>query len=229
MTYRGTLGDVVTLAHELGHAYHNHVMADMRGWSTRYPASLAETASILAETLVGDMLLDDPNASDALKLRVLDMRLHRAATYMLNIPMRFEFERAFYRRREQGPLSVDELCDLMHETQRSVYGHSLDLGATDPWFWASKLHFFLTHIAFYNFPYTFGYLFSAGVLSESRRRGPHAFQSTLIKLLRETGNGDVEDVAERCLGVDLGAPDFWDASLDQVSLDLKRFQTLAGR
>ena len=100
MTFRGTLGDVVTLAHELGHAYHHAIMAGMRSWACRYPASLAETASILAETLVGDVLLNDPESSPTLRLQVLEKRLHSAAIYMLNIPMRFEFEDAFYRRRQ---------------------------------------------------------------------------------------------------------------------------------
>ena len=82
-----------TLARELGHAYRNAVMADMRFWACGYPASLAETASILAETLVGDYLLEDPKTSHGLRLQVLDKRLHSAAVYMLNIPMRYEFER----------------------------------------------------------------------------------------------------------------------------------------
>lgn len=226
MTFRGTLGDVVTLAHELGHAYHHAVMGGMRKWACAYPASLAETASILAETLVGDLLLNDPNSSPELQFQVVEKRLHSAATYMLNIPMRYEFEDAFYARRTHAPLSATELCELMHQTQVSVYGEVLDPEATDPWFWASKLHFFLTGISFYNFPYTFGYLFSCGVLSEARRQGPGAFQPRLIELLQKTGSDSVENVAQDCLGVDLCQPGFWNASLDTVEADLDRFKTL---
>jgi oligoendopeptidase F len=229
MTFRGTLGDVVTLAHELGHAYHHAVMAGMRSWACRYPASLAETASILAETLVGDLLLNDPKSSATLQLQVLEKRLHSAAIYMLNIPMRFEFEDAFYRRRETGPVSAQELCNLMHETQISVYGSALDSDRTDPWFWASKLHFFLTGISFYNFPYTFGYLFSTGVLAEARREGPAVFHPRLTALLEQTGSDSVEGVARDSLGVDLGSPDFWNASLDQVEADLERFKALVSK
>jgi len=224
MTFRGALGDVVTLAHELGHAYHNAVMSEMRFWACGYPASLAETASILAETLVGDYLLEDPNTSRGLRLQVLDKRLHSAAVYMLNIPMRYEFEKTFYERRLAGPLSVNELCALMSETQQRVYGDGLDPEGTDPWFWASKLHFFLTNISFYNFPYTFGYLFSSGVLAEAKAQGPHEFQPRLEALLKATAAGSVEEVVKGSLGVDLGQPDFWLRSLEKVETDLKAFR-----
>jgi len=114
----------------------------------------------------------------------------------------------------------------MHETQLSVYGSALNPEETDPWFWASKLHFFLTGISFYNFPYTFGYLFSTGVLAEARREGPDVFQPRLTALLEQTGSDSVEVVAMDSLGVDLTKPHFWNASLDQVEADLKRFKAL---
>ena len=114
----------------------------------------------------------------------------------------------------------------MHETQLSVYGSALAPDGTDPWFWASKLHFFLTGISFYNFPYTFGYLFSTGVLAEARRVGPAQFHPQLEALLRHTGSASVEVVAGESLGVDLTQSDFWHASLDRVGADLKAFEAL---
>ena len=201
-------------------------MADMRFWACGYPASLAETASILAETLVGDYLLEDPKTSHGLRLQVLDKRLHSAAVYMLNIPMRYEFEKAFYERRVHGPLSAQDLCHLMSETQRRVYGEGLDPEGTDPWFWASKLHFFLTNISFYNFPYTFGYLFSSGVLADARRMGPKEFQPRLETLLRATASGSIEEVVKDSLDVDLGQPTFWLRSLDKVETDLAAFREI---
>ena len=226
MTYRETLGDVVTLAHELGHAYHSRVMRDQRKWACGYPASLAETASILAETLIGDHLLAQPDTSESLRMQVLSKRLSAAVAYLLNIPTRFYFEKAFYERRQQAALSADDLCRLMHETQLSVYGPVIDEDGTDPWFWASKLHFFLTGISFYNFPYTFGYLFSTGVLAEARRVGPAEFQPRLATLLRSTGSAPIEIVANESLGVDLTRPDFWTASLERIGADLEAFEAL---
>ena len=229
MTFRGALGDVVTLAHELGHAYHNAVMADIRGLASRYPASLAETASILCESLVGDFILADENIDDNIRLQFLDKRLHSATVYMLNIPMRYEFECAFYDARTAGALGVNDLCALMDKTQKQVYGEVLDPKGTDPLFWASKLHFFLTGISFYNFPYTFGYLFSSGVLAEARRVGPVEFQPRLRALLRQTASGSVEDVARQALGVDLKKPDFWLNAMDKVQGDLNAFEAMMKR
>jgi oligoendopeptidase F len=201
-------------------------MGDMRYWSGHYPATLAETASIFAEQLVGDLMLADEGCDADLRLQVLAARLQSAVVYMLNIPMRFEFEKAFYGERESGAVPLERLCALMHDTQLDVYGDALDPEGTDPWFWASKLHFFLTGISFYNYPYTFGYLFSLGVRARAAAVGAEAFQPTLIELLRETGNGTVEEVAQRVLGVDLGEPEFWHASIDQVEADLKTFEAL---
>jgi oligoendopeptidase F len=229
MTYGGALGDVITLAHELGHAYHNFVMADMRGWACRYPASLAETASILCESLVGDSILADDTITDDIRLQILSKRLHSASIYMLNIPMRYEFERTFYEQRVHGALSARALSQLMDETQLQVYGDVLDPAGTDPLFWASKLHFFLTGISFYNFPYTFGYLFSSGVLAQARRVGPDVFQPKLRALLRQTANGTVEDVAQEALGVDLAQPDFWLSAMDTVASDLIAFEAIINR
>src|SRR5690606_5307167 len=113
MTYSGAGGDVQTLAHELGHAFHSWVMRDMRYWSRRYTMPLAETASTFAENLVTDAALSSPDTSDAEKLRILDARLQDAEAFLLNIPMRFDFERAVYERRQSGELSVSTFCDLM--------------------------------------------------------------------------------------------------------------------
>ncbi len=223
LSYNDTLGDVQTLAHELGHAWHSHVMADLRPWATLYPMTLAETASTFAECLVGDALLAQPGASAAQRRMVLDLRLDRAAAFVLNIPVRFEFEQAFYAERRDGGVSSARLCALMADTQRRVYGDTLAEDQLDPWFWASKLHFFLTDISFYNFPYTFGYLFSLGVFARARAAGPD-FRATYTRLLRATGSATAEEVAREVLGVELGEPDFWHAALDDVARDLDAFE-----
>ncbi len=223
ITYNGTLGDLSTLAHELGHAYHGHLMRDMRPWARRYPMTLAETASTFAEQLVIDAVLSNPAASAQERAQMLDSRLSDASAFLLNIPMRFEFERALYEERKAGELSVGRLKELMLEAQRHNYGDALAEDDLDPWFWASKLHFYITGTSFYNFPYTFGYLFSLGIFARARQEGPD-FLPRYEELLRLTGSDTAEAVARRSLGVDLEQPDFWRASIDLIEEDLAEFR-----
>ena len=224
LTYNDTLGDVATVAHELGHAFHGGLMRDMRCWSRRYPMTLAETASTFAEQLVIDAVLDDEKASPEVRATALDSRMQDGATFLLNIPTRFYFEEAFYQERKSGEVSVSRLKELMTAAQRRCYGDCLKEEELDPWFWASKLHFYITGLSFYNFPYTFGYLFSLGIFARAKREGP-AFLKRYEELLRLTGSDTAEGVARRCLGVDLERPDFWNESIDWIERDLEQFET----
>lgn len=226
MSFTGFGSDVRTLAHELGHAWHNHVMRDLRTWARQYPMTLAETASIVAETLVSDAQLDAPDTPDAERLALLDARLGQAAIYLLDIPTRLAFERAYYAERARGEVSTDRACALMARAQREVFGDALDPGGVFPWYWAEKLHFFLSGRRFYNFPYTFGYLFGQGVLARARAVGTEAFHPTYVELLRQTGRGTVEEVARAALGVELGERGFWSAALDGAADDLAAFEAL---
>ncbi len=222
MTYNGAMGDVQTLAHELGHAFHNWLMRDMRPWRRSYPMTLAETASTFAENVVTDATLANPNTSAVDRAAILDSRLQDAEAFLLNIPSRFDFEHALYTRRADGELSVRELGELMLEAQRANYGDALAEDELDPWFWASKLHFYITEISFYNFPYTFGYLFSMGIFARAKAEGA-AFLPKYEALLRATGSAPAEQVAQDALGVDLRQPDFWNASIDLIEADLAAF------
>jgi oligoendopeptidase F len=226
LTYGGTSGDVQTLAHELGHAFHNWLMRDMRSWARSYPMTLAETASTFAEQLVIDAALASPHASPAERASILDRRLQDAEVFLLNIPMRFDFEHELYTRRAAGELSVRELKELMLEAQRRNYGDALAHDQLDPWFWASKLHFYITGTSFYNFPYTFGYLFSMGLCARARSEGAK-FLPRYEALLRSTGSAPAEQVARDAMGVDLQAADFWNAAIDLLEADLQEFQKIA--
>jgi len=227
MTFGGSAGDVSTLAHELGHAWHGHLTRALRPWARRYPMTLAETASTFAEQIAHDAVLSDPNAGAAARLAVLDRRLRDAAAFLLNLPMRFDFERGVYEERAGGELPPAQLCERMREAQRSWYGDALADDELDPWFWASKLHFYIAGLSFYNFPYTFGYLFSLGLFERAKAEGP-AFRPRVEELLRLAGSDTAPALARRCLGVDLEQPAFWHASIDSVAADLTRFEAECG-
>ena len=225
MTFNGGMGDVQTLAHELGHSFHSYLMRDMRSWASEYPMTLAETASTFAENVVTSAALKDPKTSRERRIGILDQRLQDSSAFLLNIPMRFDFECALYEARKNGELSVDALKELMLDAQRKNYGGSLDPEGLDPWFWASKLHFYITEVSFYNFPYTFGYLFSLGIFARFLKEGPE-FLPRYEELLRLTGSASAEEVAMQSLGVDLEKPEFWNASIDLIAQDWKAFQDL---
>jgi len=223
MTYSGTASNVSTLAHELGHAYHQHVMNDLPSFAQEYAMNVAETASTFAEWIVSDSAVQA--ASDhAEKLALLDDQLQRAVAFFMNIRARFLFETRFYERRREGLLSADELCALMEEAQREAYAGAL--GAWHPHFWASKLHFYMTEVPFYNFPYTFGYLFSSGIYARAAAEGP-AFASRYAALLRDTGSMTVEELAWKHLGVRLDDIGFWREAAAVPLKDIDTFLSLA--
>ncbi len=226
MTFGGSASDTQTLAHELGHAFHAHLLFDRRPWCRSSPMTLAETASLFAEQLVTQHLLESPTATDEQRLLALEGRLSDAATFLLNIPTRFDFEVALYEERRSGEVSVSRLKELMLRAQRDNYADTLAEEGLDPMFWASKLHFYITQTSFYNFPYTFGFLFALGLFALYRRK-PDGFFSSYEALLRSTGSGTAEEVTKDCAGVDISTPAFWHSCLDLVEADLDAFEALA--
>jgi len=225
MTFDGSAGDVQTLAHELGHAYHSHVMRDLRPLARLYPMTLAESASTFAEQAYTQYVLDHPSTSVGEQLAILNTRLGRVVAFLLDIPVRYAFERAFYEERERGEVSVTRLCEMMCASQRAVFGDAIGEDGLDPWFWASKLHYYITQVSFYNFPYTFGFLFSMH-LWEAFARGGEAGRARYVALLRDTGLDRAEACASRHLGVDLGDPAFWASCMGTFRADLDRFEEL---
>jgi len=222
MTYSGTPGNVSTLAHELGHAYHARLVQELPPLAQEYAMNVAETASTFAEAIVSDALLSRAE-SDAEKLALLDERLQRAVAFCMNIRARFLFETRFYDRRASGMLEAAELGELMTEAQREAFGDAL--GGWHPHFWASKLHFYLTDVPFYNFPYTFGYLFSTGLAAVAAKEG-EAFAERYDALLRDTAVMTVEELALRHLGVRLDEPEFWNDAVAKAVSDVDAFAAL---
>lgn len=228
MTFNESLGDVLTLAHEAGHAYHGAMMRDVRPYARGYPMTLAETASTFGENVLMNGVLDDHKIGDADKARILDSEVGHGAVYLLDIPVRYEFEKSFYEERQQGPLSVSRLKELMVQTQRRIVGDVLETGGEDPYFWASKLHFYITGITFYNFPYTFGYLLSRGLYAMFRNDGV-SFLPKYEEFLRRAGSDTAEKVVKQTVGRNIQKPQFWSEAIHSLEEPLSRLQTLLPR
>jgi len=209
MTYKGSMHDVSTLAHELGHAFHSWVMRDLHEEERGYPMTLAETASIFAETVVSEALIKQAK-SEADRVAFQWSKVDSVAGFMLNIPMRFEFERDFYEMRKSGFVTSSELCVLMEKTWRNWYGETVI--QADPMFWAHKLHFSMSGASFYNFPYSFGYLFALGIYAKREQWGGEFF-SRYKALLRDTGRMTSEDLVAKHLGDDIRRPEFWNRAV----------------
>ncbi|MFH1687913.1 MAG: M3 family oligoendopeptidase [bacterium] len=226
MTYAGTFENMLTLAHELGHAYHSYVLRDRPAFAAHYPMGLAETASIFAETLVIDAALGKSDEKQE-RLMLLDQKLQGAHTLFCDIHTRYLFEKSFYQERQEGMVSKDRLSELMIDAQRKAFGGLLDESGYHPLFWCSKLHFYLAHQPFYNWPYTFGYLFAGGVYDRAKKEGA-AFADKYAALLADTGNMTTEAVAKKHLGVDLSKEDFWVDAVNRSLADVGEFVKLAG-
>ena len=157
------------------------------------------------------------------KLALLDSKISDSGAYLMNIHARFLFETRFYEARKKGMLGVEQLDELMETAQKEAYKNSL--GVYHPHFWASKLHFYSTGAPFYNFPYTFGYLFSSGIYARAVEEGSK-FAERYVALLRDTGRMTVEELASRHLGADLTKPDFWLTGVNMALKDVDEFLSL---
>lgn len=213
---------VSTLAHELGHAYHNLTQDGLKSLLHSTPMCLAETASTFCETIIKEAALEDASVSE--QTYILEQSLQGSAQIVVDIISRFDFEQAVCEQRQTRELSADEFCTLMLEAQEGTYGDGLDRDARHPYMWAVKGHYYRPEQSFYNFPYLFGLLFGLGLFAEARR-DPAGFPTRYDALLRDTGNATAVDLAER-FGIDLRAPQFWRAGLDVVRADIDRLEAL---
>lgn len=219
MTYTGSMGNVVTLAHELGHAYHNWVMKDLPIEKTFYSMTLAETASIFAETLVKKALLKKSTSREE-RLKILWQDAESAAALLINIPARYEFEKNLVEARKERPQSPDEMRTMMSESWKKWYDTTLT--SYDEMFWANKLHFSISSLGFYNYPYLFGYLFSLGIYSQKDKYGD-SFPELYHNILKDTGTMMAEDLIKKHLDKDITTPEFWSNSLDVVREQVEEF------
>ena len=207
LNFEPSFNSVQTLAHELGHAYHNVQLARRTPMQRQTPMPLAETASIFCETIVTNAAL--ATAQGAEKLAILEGDLQDACQVVVDIHSRFLFESAVFERRARRELSVEELNGLMLEAQRETYGDGLDAEALHPYMWAVKPHYY-SRRSFYNWPYTFGLLFGLGLYARYREDAD-AFRAGYDDLLSSTGLEDAADLRRalrhrRLGGATSGAP-----------------------
>ncbi len=219
MTFGDNSSSMTTLAHELGHGYHAHVMREMERSETKVPMGLAESASTLLEAIVEQAALEQ--AEGAQRLSLLDDRLGRAVAFLIDIPARFELEKRMHEARQKSTLHEEMLSEMTAEIFAEHFGEGVS--SVDELFWASKLHFYLTWVPFYNFPYTFGYLFSRAVYEQCRREEGE-FVDRLDALLRDTGRMTSEEVARKHLDGDLGDRKFWVEAAGDLKADVERFE-----
>ncbi|WP_429159023.1 M3 family oligoendopeptidase [Aeromonas media] len=228
ITYAGTMDNVITLAHELGHAWHNWLIRDLPMSQRSYPMTLAETASIFAETLVRSALFEQARSAEE-RQAIAWAEADGAATFLVNIPARFAFEQALVAEREQGYVSSARLKALTDEAWGRWYEKSL--GRYHPMFWAAKAHFSIAGFGFYNYPYLFGYLFSLGVYQQlmSRKGAGEANVAEAYRaLLRDTGRMSAEALVAKHLGQDIREAAFWQGSLALVAAAVDRFEQTLG-
>ena len=221
--FEGSYGSVSTLAHELGHAYHNECMRDVPILMADYPMPLAETASIFNETLLAQKMLE--KADRPARIAMLEQQLSDAAQVIVDILSRFLFESEVVERRADTTLSPRELCEIMLDAQRQTYGEGLDPDCMHPYMWACKSHYYSTDVHFYNFPYAFGQLFAVGVYALYEQRGAD-FLPDYERLLRMAGSGDIREVAAS-VGIDVADVNFWRKSLKVFEDKLDEMEKLA--
>ena len=221
--FAGSFSDVSTLAHELGHAWHNRCMARLPACMTDAPMPLAETASIFNETLLANAAMAQAGKEERFSL--LEGNLMEATQTIVDIYSRYLFESAVIEKRKERTLSVAELKQLMLDAQEESYGDGLDPDIRHPYMWACKSHYYIPGLAFYNFPYAFGQLFGAGVFARYQKEGAD-FVPKYNQLLRSCGSGMVADVAAS-VGIDVRSVDFWRASLRVYEREIEEFIALA--
>ena len=217
--YSPTFSGVSTIAHELGHAYHFHLLREECAFARAYPMTLAETASIFSETMLYNNTISRAKGFE--KKYLTEMFLMEATQVIVDILCRFYFEQAVFEAQKSGPLSADALCSMMIDAQKATYGDALDPKQLHPYMWAVKCHYYSPDLGFYNYPYAFGQLFSIGLYTrylEDKKRFPALYK----KVLMATGKTDIRGVA-KLAGIDIEKKDFFQESMGFITRMIRSF------
>lgn len=222
--FKPSFGGVSTLAHELGHGYHNLNLAYRTEMQKSTPMTLAETASIFCETIIRHAAM--LNAEKEEQIAILEGSIQSASGVVVDITSRFLFESRTFERRKQRELSIDEFNELMLEAQKETYGDGLDENLLHQYMWAMKPHYYSARLSFYNYPYMFGLLFGLGLYARYQQDA-ESFKAGYDELLASTGLGDAATLAAR-FNIDIRSTAFWRSSLDIVRQDIDLFEKLTG-
>lgn len=223
--FNGSFSNVITLAHELGHAYHGLCLQEASILNSRYPMPIAETASIFSETIVMNAALED--ASDQEKLSILESYISDAGQVIVDIYSRFIFEKELFNRRASHSPTVEELKEMMLDAQKTAYGSGLDHEYLHPYMWINKSHYYSAGRNYYNFPYAFGLLFSKG-LYVKYLEDKKAFVNKYDEFLAETGRNNILDLG-KIMDIDVHSIDFFRSSLRLIEKDIETFIQLANQ
>jgi oligoendopeptidase F len=223
--FNGSFSSVTTVAHELGHAFHGDTIKDLPPVQTAYPMTLAETASIFAETIAFEGAVERAPAAE--KASLLELNLQDSTQVIVDILSRFRFEKEVFSRRASGELSPEDFSSLMLEAQKATYGEALDHEALHPYMWAVKGHYYSPDLGFYNFPYAFGQLFALGLFARFKAEGK-AFFPAYVALLRETGRASAEAVTALA-GFDISTEAFWQSGVDVIAAQVREFSSLVDK
>jgi pepF/M3 family oligoendopeptidase len=220
--FDGSFSNVITLAHELGHAYHGDRIFKESMLNASYTMPVAETASTLCETIVKRAALNDSEGEE--KLFILEQSLMGSTQVIVDILSRFIFEQNVFEARKNSMLSPKKYNQMMLDAQKEAYGDALDPNTLHPYMWANKGHYYSGSLSFYNFPYAFGLLFAKGIYAKFTEEGK-AFTEKIDLLLQKTGQMSVEDVAS-IVGIDVSTEAFWDSSLEVIKEEIDLFLSL---
>ncbi|HLF26851.1 MAG TPA: M3 family oligoendopeptidase [Anaerolineae bacterium] len=221
--FDGSLDQVSTVAHELGHAFHNECQVGQTPLQIVTPMTLAETASIFCQTIITDAALAQAAGADE-ELAILETFLADTTQVIVDITSRFLFEQEVFARRARSELSAADFCAIMLRCQTATYGDGLDERYLHPYMWAWKPHYYRGGLSFYNYPYAFGLLFGLGLYALYQARGP-AFVPEYEALLAGTGQANAADLAAR-FGIDIRRPEFWRKSLRMIEPRIQRYIAL---
>lgn len=221
--FSGSFSDLVTLAHELGHGYHDFMVHDNEPLNMEYSMPVAETASTFNENVITGYAIDHTGDEEE-KLALIESQLSDTAQIMCDIYSRFLFESEVVERRRDSFLFADELNEIMLDAQKKAYGNGLDENCLHPYMWVCKSHYYSADLGFYNYPYAFGGLFARGLFAKYKKEGS-AFVENYKKMLKNTPVMSVEDVAKIC-GIDLTDKEFWMMSLHSYDAEIDEFEQL---
>ncbi len=213
--FTGTFSDIITLAHELGHAYHQQCVENLDYALIHYPMTLAETASTFCETIVQKDVIQKSEGFE--KAIIIEMRLQDLCQILVDILSRFYFEKSVFEKRQDGELGAKDFCELMLDAQERTYGDGLE--KKHEYMWAVKSHYYSPDLHFYNYPYAFGQLFSSALYARFVKEGP-AFAETYKKILVDTGRLSCEEVCKNA-GFDIETREFWDSGIEMFREELE--------